>query len=350
MIKVGILTSGGDCQALNPAIYSVCRALFNSGREVKIFGFLDGYRGLMYNRYINITEETLDGLMFEGGTVLGTSRTPFKQLDRPDENGTQKVGAMKETYEKLKLDCLVILGGNGTSKTAERLSREGLNVVAMPKTIDNDVWGTDVSFGFWSAVDAAQEAVMRIRTTAKSHGRVFFVEIMGHKVGWLALYAGMAAGADAILIPEIPYDIKKIADSIKNKKYAVIAVAEGALSKEEAALDKKERKAYLKSAPSSAVRAAAKLKELTDKETYATVLGHTQRGGAPCAYDRVLTSRLGAAAAELVLNKDYGNMVIYKNTEITKLALCEVAGKLKTVEEESSIIAEAKSLGICFGN
>ncbi len=216
MIRIGMLTSGGDCQALNAAMRGVVKTLVNSEEKVEIYGFLDGYRGLIYGNYRMLTGKDFSGILTVGGTILGTSRTPFKLIHEPDENGIDKVESMKKNYKKLKLDCLVILGGNGTHKTANLLREEGLNVVTLPKTIDNDLWGTDMTFGFQSAVDIATNAIDCIHTTAASHGRVFIVEVMGHKVGWLTLNAGMAGGADIILIPEIPYDIDKVAEAIRN--------------------------------------------------------------------------------------------------------------------------------------
>ena len=212
MLRIGMLTSGGDCQALNAAMRGVAKTLFNNRDDVEIYGFLDGYRGLIYGKFRMLTSKDFSGILTVGGTILGTSRTPFKTIKDPDENGLDKVDAMKQNYHKLQLDCLVILGGNGTHKTANLLRQEGLNVVTLPKTIDNDLWGTDMTFGFQSAVDIATNAIDCIHTTAASHGRVFIVEVMGHKVGWLTLNAGMAGGADIILLPEIPYDIDKVID------------------------------------------------------------------------------------------------------------------------------------------
>lgn len=244
MKRIGMLTSGGDCQALNAAMRGVVKTLANGKEEVEIYGFLDGYRGLIYGNFRMLTDKDFSGILTKGGTILGTSRTPFKTIQDPDPNGLNKVEAMKQNYYKLQLDCLVILGGNGTHKTANLLRKEGLNIVTLPKTIDNDLWGTDMTFGFQSAVDIATDAIDCIHTTAASHGRVFIVEVMGHKVGWLTLNAGMAGGADIILLPEIPYDIDKVIEKIEDRdkkgcRFTIIAVAEGAISKEDAALTKK---------------------------------------------------------------------------------------------------------------
>lgn len=357
MKRIGMLTSGGDCQALNAAMRGVVKTLVNSGEQIEIYGFLDGYKGLIYGKFRMLTGADFSGILTVGGTILGTSRTPFKTIRQPDENGLDKVEAMKQTYYKLQLDCLVVLGGNGSHKTANLLREEGLNVITLPKTIDNDLWGTDMTFGFQSAVEIATNAIDCIHTTAASHGRVFIVEVMGHKVGWLTLNAGMAGGADIILIPEIPYDINKVIQAIEERdkrgsRFTIIAVAEGAISKEDAKLTKKEYKEKLKkrTVPSVSYEVAALIQEKTGREVRVTVPGHVQRGGSPCPYDRVFASRLGSKAGKMILEGDYGYMVGYKNREMVKVPLEEVAGKLKTVAPDSSIVKEAKLLGICFGD
>ena len=300
-----------------------------------------------------LTSMDFSGILTRGGTILGTSRQPFKLMRVPDKDGLDKVAAMKHTYHKLSLDCLVILGGNGTHKTANLLREEGLNVVTLPKTIDNDLWGTDMTFGFQSAVDIATDTIDRIHTTATSHSRVFIIEVMGHKVGHVTLHAGIAGGADVILLPEIPYDIDVVTDVIQkraaaDKKFTIIAVAEGAISKEDARLKKKEYKEKLakRKYPSIAYELAEKIQQKTDKEVRITVPGHTQRGGSPCAYDRVFATRVGAAAAELILNQEYGYMIAMKNQKITKVPLQDVAGKLKMVDPQDGIIKEARTIGI----
>ncbi len=357
MKRIGMLTSGGDCQALNAAMRGVVKTLANSKEEVEIYGFLDGYRGLIYSNFRMLTDKDFSGILTKGGTILGTSRTPFKTIQDPDPNGLNKVEAMKQNYYKLQLDCLVILGGNGTHKTANLLRKEGLNVVTLPKTIDNDLWGTDMTFGFQSAVDIATDAIDCIHTTAASHGRVFIVEVMGHKVGWLTLNAGMAGGADIILIPEIPYDINKVIQKIEDRdkkgcRFTIIAVAEGAISKEDAALTKKDYKKKMEKYPFPSVsyEVAAQIQEKTGREVRVTVPGHMQRGGSPCPYDRVFASRLGSEAGKLILDNQYGFMVGYKNREIVRVPLEDVAGKLKTVDPDATIVQEAKMLGICFGD
>ncbi len=357
MRRIGMLTSGGDCQALNAAMRGAVKCLVNSNEDVEIYGFLEGYKGLIYGNFRMLEGRDFSGILTKGGTILGSSRTPFKTIQEPDENGLDKVEAMKQNYYKLKLDCLLILGGNGTHKTANLLREEGLNIVTLPKTIDNDLWGTDMTFGFQSAVDIATSAIDCIHTTAASHGRVFIVEVMGHKVGWLTLNAGMAGGADIILIPEIPYDINKVVEAIeernkKGSKFTILAVAEGAISKEDAKLSKKEYREKMKSYkfPTVSYELAQQIEEMTGHEVRVTVPGHTQRGGSPCPYDRVFASRLGAEAGELILKGEYGFMVGYKNREIVKVPLEDVAGKLKMLSPDASIVKEAKLIGISFGD
>ena len=358
MYRVGILTSGGDRQGLNASIRGVAKALYghfgNDGLE--IYGIIDGYRGLIYGEYRLMKQEDFSGILTRGGTILGTSRQPFKLMRVVDENSVDKVKAMKEHYNELKLDCLVILGGNGTQKTANLLCEEGLNVVSLPKTIDNDLWGSDMTFGFQSAVDIATNVIDCIHTTATSHGRVFIVEVMGHKVGWLTLYAGIAGGADIILIPEIPYDINSVIETVKTrtkngKNFSILAVAEGAVSKELAAMPKKKMKAALSALkyPSISYQIAQEIEQATGQETRVTVPGHFQRGGSPCPYDRVLSTRFGAAAAQLIIKKQYGCMVALVNNQVVPVPLSEVAGKLKSVPVDCEVVKTAKQIGISFG-
>ena len=357
MKRVGMLTSGGDCQALNAAMRGVAKALFNGQEDVEIYGFMDGYQGLIYGKFRLLTYNDFSGILTKGGTFLGSSRTPYKTIRDIGADGVDKIAAMKQTYHKLQLDCLVILGGNGTHKTANLLREEGLNIVTLPKTIDNDLWGTDMTFGFQSAVNIATDAIDCIHTTAASHGRVFIVEVMGHKVGWLTLNAGIAGGADIIMIPEIPYDINKVIEKINERhargsRFTILAVAEGAISKEDAKLSKKEYKKKMENYkyPSVSYEIAEQIQAKGGMEVRVTVPGHTQRGGSPCPYDRVFASRLGSEAGRMIMNGEYGFMVGYKHREIVKVPLEEVAGKLKMVDPNASIVKEAKLLGISFGD
>lgn len=358
MERVGILTSGGDCQGLNAAIRGLGKALYlEFGSGLEIYGIEDGYRGLIEGNYRRMEPHDFSGIINLGGTILGTSRMPFKLMRVADDMSPDKVRNMKDNYRKMRLDCLVILGGNGTHKTANLLSEEGLNVVTLPKTIDNDVWGTDVTFGFQSAVDVAANVLDCIHTTATSHGRIFIVEVMGHKVGWLTLHAGIAGSADAILLPEIPYRVESIAEMIERrskdgKRFSILAAAEGAISADEAKMSKKELKAKraAENVPSVSYRLAKDLEKATGHEIRVTVPGHIQRGGSPCPYDRVLSTRFGAAAAKLVKEKKYGNMVAMRNNVIVPAPLKEVAGRLKNVEPGCELVGTARSIGICFGD
>ena len=357
-MRVGILTSGGDCPGLNATIRGVAKALYQRmGDKVEIIGILNGYDGLINGNYRVMAPDEFSGILTVGGTILGTKRTPFKMMRVVGDDKVDKVAAMKKTYKDAKLDCLLCLGGNGTHKTANLLSQEGLNIIGLPKTIDNDIFGTDVTFGFHTAVDIATDVIDRIHTTAGSHSRVMCIEVMGNKAGWLTLYSGIAGGADIILIPEIPYDIDKVAEAIEKhhengSRFTIIAVAEGAISKEDAKLSKKEYKEKLRNRPYPSVsyEVAAQIQEKTGREVRVTVPGHVQRGGSPDPYDRVLASRLGSEAGKLILDGEYGFMVGYKNREIVKVPLEEVAGKLKTVSPDASIVKEGKLLGICFGD
>ena len=357
MLRVGFLTSGGDCQALNATMRGIAKGLYELFDEVEIYGFLEGYKGLMRGNYIKMKPEDFSGIINKGGTILGSSRQPFKLMGEPTEDGLDKVRSMKETYKKLKLDCLCVLGGNGSQKTANMLSEEGLNVIGLPKTIDNDLWGTDMTFGFQSAVDIATQTIDCIHTTAASHNRVFIVELMGHKVGWVTLHAGIAGGADIILIPEIPYDLKHVISAIQRrneqgKHFTILAVAEGAISKEDAKLTKKQYKAKLAKRKHSTVgyELASQIEKATGLEVRVTIPGHTQRGGSPVPFDRVISSRLGVAAAELIAKEDYGKMLIMKGYDVATLPLEKTAGKLKYVSPDDQIVLQAKHLGISFGD
>lgn len=357
MKRIGLLTSGGDCQALNATMRGIVKGVCNFYDEVEIYGFEEGYRGLIYGNYRLLGAKDFSGILTKGGTILGSSRAPFKEMRIPDKNGLDKVEAMKQNYHKLRLDCLVILGGNGTQKTANLLREEGLNVIHMPKTIDNDIWATDMTFGFQSAVDIATECIDCIHTTAASHGRVFIVEVMGHKVGQLTLHAGIAGGADIILLPEIPYDIDKVCEAIqkrnsKKKGFTILAVAEGAIPKERAKMSKKELKKFMETYqyPAVSYEIADELSKRLGSEVRVTVPGHTQRGGSPCPYDRVLSTRIGVTAAQMIMEEEYGYMVGIVNGKMKKVPLEEAAGKLKMVSPDDQIIQEAKFMGISFGD
>jgi 6-phosphofructokinase len=336
--RIGILTAGGDCPGINAAIRGVGKtAIVKYG--MKIIGISDGYTGMIHKEFNELSEHDLSGILTLGGTILGTSREkPFKTSGK-GKNEISKPVLIKEHYEQMGLDCLVCIGGNGTLKTANLLAQEGLNVVGIPKTIDNDVWGTDVTFGFDSAVNIATEAIDRLHSTANSHKRIMIIEVMGHNAGWIALYSGIAGGGDVILIPEIDYDEKKIAQYLlkrvsENKAYSIVVVAEGIR--------------YTKDC-SAAQYISNRISSLTGLEARETVLGYIQRGGTPSPMDRVLATRYGASAANLIAERDFGKMVALKNNEIIAVPLAEVSGKLKLVSPMDPLVIKAMDMGTNFG-
>ncbi|MDR1748960.1 MAG: 6-phosphofructokinase, partial [Spirochaetaceae bacterium] len=302
----GILTSGGDAPGLNAAIRGVARTAMEL-YGMKVIGIRNGYRGLIEGTASPLKPEDFSGILTRGGTILGTSREkPFKNAEPDPVTGKTPVEMIKDTYHRLGLDCLVVLGGNGTNTTGCMLAKEGLNVIGLPKTIDNDVAETDITFGFHTAVSVATDAIDRIHTTAHSHNRIMVVEVMGHKAGWLGLYAGVAGGGDIILIPEIPYRIDCIAEHLlerkqRGKPFSIVVVAEGALSVEESLMDKKEfKRSRVRMPLSIGYRVAHELEEATGLESRVTVLGYLQRGGTPVSYDRVLATEFGVGAARLL--------------------------------------------------
>ena len=354
--RIGILTSGGDCPGLNACIRGVARASY-SMFDTEIVGIQDGYAGLIAGDFKEMKQSDFSGILTLGGTILGTRRTPFRNMRVIEEDNVDKVKAMKSNYKKMKLDCLVCLGGNGTHKTANLLSEEGLHVIGLPKTIDNDIWGTDVTFGFHTAVDIATEVIDRIHTTAASHGRCMVIEIMGNKAGWLTLYSGIAGGADIILLPEIPYDLEKVCDAIRRraemgKTFSIIAVAEGAMTVEEAKMKKKERLAFRQETgfSSIAMRIAKELEAKVGVEARAVIPGHVQRGGTPSAYDRMLSTVFGVHAAKLIAGEEYGQAVGMAGNTVTHHPLSEVAGKTKFVPNDAQAIRAARAMGISLGD
>lgn len=354
---IGMLTAGGDCPGLNAAIRAVGKAAGSYGMEV--VGFLDGFRGLVENRTVHLEMSKLSGILTLGGTILGTSRDKAHRMP-VGSTGTMDMTALAlENYNRLHLDALVCMGGAGTQKNAYRLLKNGLNIVTLPKTIDNDVVCTDVTFGFDTAMSIAAEAIDRLHTTADSHHRIIAVEIMGHNTGWLALGAGIAGGADVILIPEIPYNIESVAEALlrrsrQGKRFSIVAVAEGALSIEEAAVlaesGSDNQSEPEEAAESKTVRIARGLQELTGLETRVTVLGHLQRGGTPTPADRLLATRLGTKCAELINQGLSGIMVAIKGEECVPVELGKVAGNLKRVPLEHPWIQSARLVGTCFGD
>ena len=357
--RVGLVTSGGDCQGLNAAIRGIGKALFQHlDNNVEIFGMYDGYRGLIDGDYKFMEYNDFSGILTEGGTILGTSRQryiPGKAI--VDENGNDLMPAMRDTYNRLNLDCLVVMGGNGTQKSAKLLMDAGMNVVTLPKTIDNDIYGTDTTFGFQSAVDIASNVIDYIHSTASSHSRIFLVELMGRDAGWLTLHAGIASGADVILLPEIPYNFDKIVDAIEQRKklgrhFTIIAVAEGAISDTDKQLSEEERRRIKETSGHSTIsyRLASELEKATGQEARVTVPGHYQRGGPPCPYDRVLATQFGVAAAKLIREKQYGHMVGMQHGEIVAVPLAEAASQTKFLPVDHPLIQTARDMGIFFGD
>lgn len=337
-MRIGILTSGGDCPGINATIRGVCKTAINH-YDMEVIGIHSGFQGLLTREVEPITEGSLSGLLGLGGTILGTSREkPFKRGGLM--SGVDKPALIKKNVAELGLDCIVTIGGNGTQKTAAKLSTElGLNVVSIPKTIDNDIWGTDFSFGFDTAVSIATDAIDRLHCTASSHKRVMVIEVMGHKAGWISLYSGMAGGGDVILLPELPYDIHRIGDAIltrlkKGKPYSIVVVAEGI------ATDGVKRAGeYI----------AQEIEYETGIETRETVLGYIQRGGSPTPFDRNLATRMGGHATDLIANGRFGRMITLKGDMIDSMPLVETAGKLKLVTPEHDLVIQGRRMGICFG-
>lgn len=369
--RIGILTAGGDSPGLNAAIRGVGKAAMAAGMD--IIGFRDGFRGLAENLTVKFDKRGLAGILTVGGTVLGTGRD---KPHRMEVNGHVRDmrDVIKRNYDRNKLDALVCLGGGGTHKNALRLMEHGLNVVTLPKTIDNDLALTDTTIGFDTALGIATIAIDRLHSTAHSHHRIIIAEIMGHRAGWLALGAGIAGGADVILIPEIPYDVHNVAAAIRRRKqygtnFSIVAVAEGAMPKREAAhfaiAARHKKEAKNKTEKSRAkkelihlrelhaghtMRLAKQLEELTHLEARVTILGYVQRGGTPSAEDRLLATRLGTAAVDLIKEERYGMMVAARGEDVKAVPIANVAGSIKLVPPDHSWVKSARQVGTCFGD
>ncbi len=370
--RVGILTAGGDSPGLNAAIRGFGKAAIGTyGMEV--IGFRDGFRGLAEDKRVRLDKRALSGILTVGGTILGTSRDkPHKML--VDGEVRDMTEAIVATYGKAGLDALVCLGGGGTHKSALRLAKAGLNVVTLPKTIDNDLAGTDATFGYATALEIATEAIDRLHSTAHSHHRIIVAEVMGHRAGWLTLGAGLAGGADVILIPEIPYRVASIVSAIRRRNrrgtnFSIVAVAEGARSVEDAAaLAAAEARVERASDPGAreaakaeialletqhlgnTLRLAHQLEQLTGLESRVSILGYVQRGGTPSPVDRLLATRLGSAAADLVAEGTFGVMVASRGDRTEAVPLDKVAGRRKTVPTDHTWIAAARHVGTCLGD
>jgi 6-phosphofructokinase 1 len=370
--NIGILTAGGDSPGLNPAIRAIGKTALRS-HGLGVVGFRDGFRGLMQNRVVRLDSEALSGILTRGGTILGTSRDKPHKMDVGGKT-MDMTDLMLQNFEHHALDVLVCLGGGGTQKNALRLKEKGMPIITLPKTIDNDVWGTDSSFGFDTALGIATEAVDRLHSTAHSHHRIMVVEIMGHNAGWLTLGAGLAGGADVILIPEIAYDTDAVVDTLMQRRtggsmFSIVAVAEGAVSRSDAAAirqasERLERAttdedrsvaakelAVLESAREiSTHHLARQLEERSGLEARVTILGHVQRGGTPSPVDRLLATRLGSAAADLAADGVSGVMVAARAGDAVPVPLEDVAGKRKTVPLDHPWVVMARRLGIGMGS
>ena len=369
---VGILTAGGDTPGLNAALRGLGKAALDSF-DMQVIGFYDGFRGLMQNRIVRMDNTNLSGILTMGGTILGTSRDKPNQMPVGGQL-LDMTDAMVENYNKHHLDVLVCIGGGGTQKSASKLMKKGLNIITLPKTIDNDIPKTDVCFGFDTAMGIATEAIDRLHSTAHSHHRIIVCEIMGHNAGWLALGAGVAGGADVILIPEIPYKTENIAEAIlrrsrSGKRFSIVAVSEGARSQEDAAVladaqaavaaaSGKEEKAKAEELLlavqqeqlNSTMRLASQLETLTDLESRVTILGYVQRGGAPSAADRLLATRLGTATAKLIDDGVYGVMAAACGDTVQPVPLEKVVGKRRCVPLDHPWIESARRVGTALGD
>jgi 6-phosphofructokinase len=336
-MKIGILSSGGDAPGINATIRGVGKTAINN-YGMQVIGIQNGFSGLLYKDIVELTDASLSGILNLGGTILGTAREKVfrKMITSPDEKDREQI---KAAYQELGLDCLVCIGGNGTQRTTYMLSQLGLNVIGVPKTIDNDVYGTDVTFGFDTAVNIATDAIDRLHSTASSHRRVMVIELMGHHAGWITLYAGMAGGADIILLPELGYNMKVIIDKINKrmelgKAYSIVAVAEGV------ELPTKER---------PATYFAREIEEQTGYETRETVLGYIQRGGSPSPSDKILGTLLGGHAADLIHEGKFGRMVAKLGNKISDVPLSEVEGRLRLITPDTDLVVQGKKMGISFG-
>lgn len=368
---IGILTSGGDCPGLNAAIRGVAKPAM-SDFHIEVIGIEKGFRGLVENHSRVLHQQDVSGILSLGGTILGTSREKPHKMPLPNGETVDLTPRAVETYNRLGLDCLVCLGGNGTHKVAYQLMKQGLNIIGLPKTIDNDLVETDITFGHDSAVTTAAQAIDRLYSTAEAHLRVMIIELMGHNAGWLTLSAGLAGGADIILIPEIPYDLGSICQHLRERRrrgkwFSIVAIAEGVrprrseaneVESEKKKKDKKGKKDKHKhemneddvtdGRASSAV-AKAVSREL-GMETRVTVLGHLQRGGIPTPFDRILATRLGTHAAEMLAQGQYNHMVCLKGAEVSQVPLEQVAGKIKLVPPDHPLIRTARRVGTNFGD
>jgi phosphofructokinase-like protein len=358
--RIAILTGGGDCPGINAVIRAVAKKAINE-KDWEVIGIEDGYHGVVNNRHRILKDDDVSGILTLGGTILGTSKiaNPYryavKRGDRLEFQDLSKIAI--QNIEKLDLTCLVCIGGDGTLGIAYRLFKDGILVIGVPKTIDNDLKGTDITFGFDSALSIATEGIDRIHTTAESHHRVMIVELMGHRAGWVALYSGVAGGGDIILIPEIPYDFNIIAEKLKErnrkgKRFSIVVVAEGAKPKGgDVVIQRIVRES------SDPIRLGGigfilgeQIEKVIGLETRTVVMGHLLRGGSPTPFDRILATRLGTKAVDMIEDKKFGYMVGVKGNTLVNVSLKEVAKGIKTVPLNHPMIKAARALGTCFGD
>ncbi|MCX6828445.1 MAG: ATP-dependent 6-phosphofructokinase [candidate division Zixibacteria bacterium] len=358
-MKLGVLTGGGDCPGLNAVLRAVVKTAVHD-YDMEIVGFLDGYEGLIENRYRKLQSSDVSGILTLGGTILGTSNRAdpfhFPVLQGEDYIYLDRSSQGVQNFERLGLDALIAIGGDGTMAASDGMTKKGINIIGVPKTIDNDLYGTDQTFGFDSAMTTAADAIDKLHSTAQAHHRVMIVEVMGRYAGWLALASGVASGGDIVLIPELPYHIDVICDEIRKRNrdgrnFSIIVIGEGAKVEGgemvvKRVVDNSPDKIRLGGVSN---QLAAQIEGLTKLETRVTILGHLLRGGTPTAFDRILASQFGTAAVHLAHQKKFGNMVGLRGNEIKHVPISEVAGRVRKIEHNSPLLQTALSLGTCMG-
>lgn len=355
--RIGVLTGGGDAPGLNAVIRAVVKAAVNRG--VEVIGLEDSFDGLLdSSRTRVLTPRDVTGIIRLGGTILGTTNrgNPFEYPTGTGDDRADYSSRVIETFERMKLDGLVVIGGDGTLAIAHQFHLMGIPVVGVPKTIDNDIWGTTSCFGFDTAISFACDAIDRLHSTAEAHKRIMVVEVMGRYAGWIALYAGVAGGADAILIPEIPFDLNKVAEHIRIRdrygaRFSIVVVAEGARPVGGAvSVVQKGQGEYVERLGGVGAAVAAQLQALTNKETRSVVLGHLQRGGTPTSFDRMLATRFGAHAFELVQAGRFGMMVAFRPPDVSEVPLERVVGRMRTIPLDFDVVRTARALNISLGD
>lgn len=360
--RIGILTGGGDCPGLNPVIRAIVKRGV-SQLSWEVVGIRDSFNGLLSSppRIVNLSRDSVRGILTKGGTILGTTNRghPFRFPVRNADGTVTEIDRSDELIEAmriLELEGLVTIGGDGTLEIAAQLMEKGVDVVAVPKTIDNDIAGTEYTFGFNTAVEVCTDAIDRLHSTAESHDRVMVIEVMGRDCGWIALHAGIAGGADVIIIPEIPYDVRRVCDKVRRRQaagrfFSIVVVAEGAVEQggEQVLRASAAPGAIKPRLGGAADKLARQISDVTNLETRVTVLGHLQRGGTPTGYDRLLATRFGMGAADLVERGEWGKLVCLRSDRIVGVPINEVAGKLKTVNPDGDIVGAARKLGIEVG-